>query len=189
MNFHENSRTSRAATKNLARSEFHFTGGSIVLDDIGEKPSSLVESHEVARPSANFPINFLVSPGSAVTGPFCPERNGEFPPRGSAAPASSLPSRRHPWLARGEQHWSVVLTWFAHASDYGTGSRSGVTLLATPWRRTRHGRHRGRAFQKATTNLPLAGQIGGIAWRAGRATPYRLAGIGLAEEAQPAQER
>jgi hypothetical protein len=96
MNFHENSRTSRAATKNLARSEFRFTGGSIVLDDIGEKPSSLVESHEVARPSADFPFNFLVSPGSAVTGPFCPERNGEFPPRGTAAPASSLPSRIPP---------------------------------------------------------------------------------------------
>src|ERR1700731_120361 len=41
MKFHENSRISRSASKNLARCEFHFTWGSIFLDDIGEKPSRL----------------------------------------------------------------------------------------------------------------------------------------------------
>src|SRR3979411_1129986 len=41
MKFHENSRISRSASKNLPRCEFHFTWGSIFLDDIGEKPSRL----------------------------------------------------------------------------------------------------------------------------------------------------
>src|SRR2546421_10636508 len=42
MKFQKNSRSSRTASKNLAGCELRFTGSSIVLDYIGEKPSCLL---------------------------------------------------------------------------------------------------------------------------------------------------
>jgi len=60
-----------------------------------------------------------------------------------------------------------------HSSIHGPASRSPP----------RPGDGLSKSFRKARANLPWAGQIGGNlgAWHAGRATPYKLAGLWLSE--------
>ncbi|PNE11126.1 MAG: hypothetical protein CR217_10450 [Beijerinckiaceae bacterium] len=94
------------------------------------------------------------------------------------------------WQA-GEQHWSVIQTGFGQAGNYAlepvradelelsrTRPQGGVIRL-DPWTGievtgSRPGDGLSPSFRKARTNLPSAGQIGGIlvAWRARRATLY-----------------